>query len=304
MQTTIKKIIKMSGVGLHSGIASSITILPASAEYGIWFRRIDIMDSDNLIPARYDAVSNTKLCTRISNSDGAEVSTIEHLMASLAGTGVHNAIIDIDGPEVPIMDGSSAPFVNAILRAGLQKLDAPIRAIRVLEPISVIIDDFEVSLSPCETLKIDFEIDYEDTAIGHQEKKLNMANGTFVRELSNCRTFGRLCDVDYLQSIGLALGGSLDNAIVVDDGIVLNPGGFRRVDECVGHKMLDVLGDLYLAGCPIIGQYEGKRAGHRATNLILHALFSKPNAWEMIECSSDISHNLPGAGISWDDFVQ
>lgn len=131
-----------------------------------------------------------------------------------------------------------------------------------------------------------------------------MANGTFVRELSNCRTFGKLCDVDHLQSIGLALGGSLDNAIVVDNGIILNPEGFRRVDECVGHKMLDVLGDLYLAGCPILGKYKGKRAGHRATNLILHALFSKQSAWEMIECSSDISHDLPGADISWDDFVQ
>ena len=304
MQTTIKKIIKMSGTGLHSGVPSNLIISPASAEYGIWFRRVDISDCDNLIPARYDAVSNTQLCTRISNSDGVEVSTIEHLMAALAGTGIHNAIIDVDGPEIPIMDGSAAPFVSAILKAGLQKLNAPIRAIRILKHIEIITDDFEASLSPSETLKLDFEIKYDEAAIGFQEKKLNMANGTFVRELSNCRTFGLLSDVDYLQSMGLALGGSLENAIVVDNGVVLNPEGYRRVDECVGHKMLDALGDLYLAGAPIIGEYRGKRAGHRATNLLLHSLFSDHKAWEMVQCSDKITHDLPGADISWDDFVQ
>jgi UDP-3-O-[3-hydroxymyristoyl] N-acetylglucosamine deacetylase len=304
MQTTVKKSIKMSGTGLHSGAPVRLTISPASAEYGIWFRRTDIDDRDNLIPARYDAVNDTQLCTRISNDDGAEVSTIEHLMAALAGTGVHNAMIEVDGPEVPIMDGSAAPFVAEILRVGLQELDAPIRAIRVLKPVSVMIDDFEVSLSPCDTLKIDFEIDFDDSAIGHQEKTLNMANGSFVRELSNCRTFVRRRDVDHLQSIGLARGGSLDNAIVVDKDIVLNPEGFRRSDECVRHKMLDALGDLYLAGAPILAEYKGKRAGHRATNLILRALFDQPDAWEMIQCTSDISHDLPGADISIADFVQ
>jgi UDP-3-O-[3-hydroxymyristoyl] N-acetylglucosamine deacetylase len=304
MQTTIKKIIKMSGTGLHSGVPSNLIISPASAEYGIWFRRVDISDCDNLIPARYDAVSNTQLCTRISNSDGVEVSTIEHLMAALAGTGIHNAIIDVDGPEIPIMDGSSAPFVSAILKAGIQKLNTPIRVIRILEPVKVVVDDCEVSLSPSETLKMNFEIDFEEAAIGFQEKKLNMANGSFVRELSNCRTFVRRSDVDQVQSMELALGGSLDNAIVVDKDVVLNPEGYRRKDECVGHKMLDALGDLYLAGAPILGEYKGKRAGHRATNLLLHALFSQSHAWEMVECPSHISHDLPGADISWDDFVQ
>jgi UDP-3-O-[3-hydroxymyristoyl] N-acetylglucosamine deacetylase len=168
MQTTIKKSIKMSGMGLHSGVPSNLIISPASAEYGIWFRRKDVLNRDNLIPARYDAVSNTQLCTRISNADGVEVSTIEHLMAALSGTGIHNAIIDVDGPEIPIMDGSSAPFVSAILKAGIQKLDSPIRVIRILKPVKVVVDDFEVSLSPSETLKIDFEIDFEETAIGHQ----------------------------------------------------------------------------------------------------------------------------------------
>lgn len=304
MQTTVQKTIKMSGTGLHSGAPARLTILPASAEYGIWFRRTDVTDRDNLIPARYDAVNDTQLCTRISNEDGVEVSTIEHLMAALAGTGIHNAMIEVDGPEVPIMDGSAAPFVAEILRVGLQELDAPIRAIRVLKPVTVMVDDFEVTLSPSNTLKIDFEIDFDDAAIGHQEKTLNMANGSFVRELSNCRTFVRRRDVDHLQSIGLARGGSLDNAIVVDQDVVLNPEGFRRSDECVRHKMLDALGDLYLAGAPILGEYKGVRAGHRATNLVLRALFDQPDAWEMIQCSSDISHDLPGADISIADFVQ
>jgi UDP-3-O-[3-hydroxymyristoyl] N-acetylglucosamine deacetylase len=304
MQTTIKKTIHMTGTGLHSGAPAHLQISPASAEYGIWFRRSDISDRDNMIPARYDAVNDTQLCTRIANEAGVEVSTIEHLMAALAGTGIHNALIDIDGPEVPIMDGSAAPFVSEIMRAGVQPLDAPIRAIRVLKPVHVKFDDVEVSLSPADNLEIDFEIDFDAAAIGHQEKTLNMANGSFVRELSNCRTFVRRKDVDYLQSLGLARGGSLENAIVVDENLVLNPEGFRRSDECVRHKMLDALGDLYLAGAPILGAYKGKRAGHKATNLILRALFAQPDAWEMIECSNDISHDLPGADISAADFVQ
>lgn len=304
MQTTVKKSIHMTGQGLHSGAPARLCISPASAEYGIWFCRTDVTDRDNLIPARYDAVTNTQLCTRIANDDGVEVSTIEHLMAALAGTGIHNAMIDIDGPEVPIMDGSAAPFVAQILRVGLQALDAPIRAIRVLKPVHVKFDDVEVSLEPSDNLEIDFEIDFDAVAIGRQRKSLNMANGSFVRELSNCRTFVRRHDVDYLQSIGLARGGSLDNAIVVDENLVLNPEGFRRTDECVRHKMLDALGDLYLAGAPILGTYKGKRAGHKATNMILRALFDQPDAWEMIECSDDISHDLPGADISVADFVQ
>ena len=282
MQTTIKKTIKLSGTGLHSGVSSNLVISPASAEYGIWFRRTDITDRDNLIPARYDAVSNTQLCTRISNSDDVEVSTIEHLMAALAGTGIHNAIIDVDGPEIPIMDGSSAPFVSAILKAVIQKLNSPIRVIRILQPVKVVVDDCEVSLSPSETLKMDFEIDFEDEAIGHQEKKLNMANGSFVRELSNCRTFVRRSDVDHLQSMGLALGGSLDNAIVVDKDVVLNPEGYRRSDECVGHKMLDALGDLYLAGSPIIGYFYGNKSGHHLNNQLLRKLFSDKSNYEYL----------------------
>ncbi|GLQ34861.1 UDP-3-O-acyl-N-acetylglucosamine deacetylase [Amylibacter marinus] len=303
MQTTLKKSIFFTGTGLHSGAAIDLRVLPASANYGLWFRRTDVTDRDNLIPARYDAVNDTKMCTRVCNDAGVELSTIEHLMAALAGTGIHNALIEVSGPEVPIMDGSSAPFVAEILRVGLQTLDQPVRAIRILKEVTVKTEDFEVSLSPNDNLNIDFEIDFAQSAIGRQAKSLNMANGSFVRELSNCRTFCSRHEVEALQSMGLGLGGSLENAIVVDQDKVLNPDGFRRVDECVRHKMLDALGDLYLAGAPILGQYRGKRAGHRATNLVLRALFDQPDAYEMIECTPDQSHDLPGADITLLDFV-
>ena len=303
-QKTLRNSIRCTGVGVHSGNLVNMTLKPAVAGSGIVFRRTDVAAEIADIPARFDTVSELVMCTTVKNDANVKVATIEHLMAAFSGSGVDNAIVELDGPEVPVMDGSSAPFVSAILKAGIQKLNSPIRVIRILQPVKVVVDDCEVSLSPSETLKMDFEIDFEDEAIGHQEKKLNMANGSFVRELSNCRTFVRRSDVDHLQSMGLALGGSLDNAIVVDKDVVLNPEGYRRSDECVGHKMLDALGDLYLAGAPILGEYKGKRAGHRATNLLLHTLFTQTNAWEMVQCPNHVSHDLPGADISWDDFVQ
>lgn len=303
MQTTVKKDITIKGVGLHSGRPTVLRILPAAAEYGVWFRRTDVSDRDNLIPALYDTVNDTKLCTRLSNDDGVEVSTVEHLMAALAGTGIHNAMIEVEGPEVPIMDGSSAPFVAEILRAGIQHLNAPVRAIRVLKEITVAHDDAQATLKPAETLEINFEIDFKEEAIGEQKKTLEMVNGAFVRELSNCRTFCRLDEVEHLQSLGLGLGGSLDNAIVVDRDMVLNPDGFRHDDECVRHKMLDALGDLALAGAPIMGRYEGSKAGHHTTNLLLRALFADPTSWEMVTCNDTQRNDLPGANIKVTDFA-
>lgn len=301
VQTTISKAVTITGKGLHSGAPAKLRILPASANYGIWFRRIDLTDRDNLIPALYDYVNDTQLCTRIANDAGAEVSTVEHLMAALAGTGIHNAMIEIDGPEVPIMDGSSEAFVAAILQAGIQEMTTPVRAIRILKDVTVSVDGAEVSLSPAEEMEIDFAIDFDDQAIGTQHKALNMANGSFVRELSDCRTFCMHRDVKYMQSLGLALGGGLENAIVVDNGTVLNPEGFRHDDECVRHKMLDALGDLYLAGAPILGRYVANRGGHRMTNLLLRELFSQPDSWEMVECSVGQNDTLPGAHISLSD---
>ncbi len=303
MQKTVAKKVVLSGNGLHSGKPARLVICPASAEYGIWFRRVDITDKNNLIPALYDSVNDTRMCTRLANDDGVEVSTVEHVMAALAGTGIHNALVEIDGPEVPIMDGSSDPFVRAILDGGVQDQDAPVRAIRILKEVSIQFDKTIAVLKPSDTLQIDFSIDFADKAIGRQQKELEMANGAFVRELSDCRTFCQRKDVDALKAIGLAQGGGLDNAIVVDNGTVLNPEGFRRADECVRHKMLDALGDMALAGAPILGKYIGVRAGHRATNMLLHKLFSTPGAWEMVVCNTAQTDMLPGAHIQAEDIA-
>ncbi len=297
MQKTVANKITMIGKGVHSGKPARLIVHPASAEYGIWFRRVDVTDKNNLIPALYDAVNDTQMCTRLANEENVEVSTVEHLMAALAGTGIQNALIEIDGPEVPIMDGSSYPFVNAIMDAGVRELDAPVRAIRILKEVSISFDETVATLLPSEVLEIDFSIDFADQAIGLQHKTLEMANGTFVRELSDCRTFCQRKDVDALHAIGLGQGGGLENAIVVDGGLVLNPEGFRRTDECVRHKMLDALGDLALAGAPILGKYVGVKAGHRATNLLLRELFSRSDAWEMVVCNEAQAEMLPGAHI-------
>ena len=303
MQRTLKQPFELMGVGLHSGKRVVVRVIPAPAEHGIWLRRVDITDRENLIPALYDRVNDTQLCTRISNEAGVEVGTVEHLIAALAGTGIHNAVIEVNGPEIPIMDGSSAPFVAAILKAGVHEQAAPLRAIRILTEVSIAGDGFSARFSPADGMEIEFEIDYDEAAIGQQTQFLKMANGAFVRELSNCRTFCRRRDVDIMRSAGLALGGSLENAIVVDGKNVLNPEGFRRADECVRHKMLDALGDLALAGNPIIGRYRGEFAGHRATNLLLRKLFANPTAWEMIEITSAQWSDLPGAHIKPTDFA-
>ena len=298
VQTTIKNRISLVGTGLHSGRPVRMAILPASAEYGIWFRRVDVAGRDNLIAARYDNVADTQLCTCIANEAGVSVSTVEHLMAALAGCGIHNALIELDGPEVPIMDGSAVRFVREILSAGVQRLNAPVRLIRVLAPVALEADGVSVALSPADSLEIDFSIDFPDAAIGRQSLHLNMANGSFVRELCASRTFCSKADVDGMRARGLGLGGTLDNAVVVDGAEVLNPGGLRQADEFVRHKMLDALGDLALAGAPILGRYRGVRAGHAATNRLLRKLFATPGACEMVTCDSETAQKLPGVGVS------
>lgn len=301
VQTTIRQSVTFTGVGLHTGARVRMTIHPASAEYGIWFRRTDIASGDNLVPARWDAVQPSSLCTLIANRDGASVSTIEHVMAALAGCGLHNALIDIDGPEVPILDGSAQPFVTGILSRGLRELDAPVRAFRILRPVEVREGEAVARLEPGETLEIDFRIDFADAAIGRQEKVLSMANGAFVRELSDSRTFCRLADVDAMRARGLARGGNFLNAVVVEGDRVLSPGGLRHADEAVRHKMLDALGDLALAGAPILGRYTGNRAGHALTNRLLRALFADPEAYRIVECDTVQRYRLPGAGVRRDD---
>ena len=223
VQATLKSPISFTGVGLHSGQPVRMTLHPASAEFGIWFRRTDVTDRDALIAAKWHAVSESELCTRISNSDGVSVATVEHVMAAIAGCGIHNVLIEIDGPEVPILDGSAAEFVSAILARGLRRSDAPVRAIEILEAVEVRRGDAWARLDPGATLSIDFHIDFADAAIGVQDKSLNMANGTFVHELCDSRTFCRSIDVDAMRARGLALGGTYENAVVVDGSKFCRP---------------------------------------------------------------------------------
>jgi UDP-3-O-[3-hydroxymyristoyl] N-acetylglucosamine deacetylase len=298
VQKTLRSTIRFTGVGLHSGQPVRMIIEPASADYGIWFRRTDILDGDPMIAARWDNVEQTQRCTLIKNFSGVSVSTIEHVMAALAGCGVHNALIEIDGPEVPIMDGSSAPFVKSILSRGLQEQSAPIRAVKIEKPVRVEIDGAWAELLPSDTLEIDFRIDFDEEAIGTQQRSLNMANGSFVRELCDSRTFCRRADVVAMQSNGLALGGIPGENAIVFDGAKIESGTLRRADEPVRHKMLDALGDLYTAGAPVLGRYVGHRAGHSLTNALLRKLFADPTAYSYIECSAATCAKLPGVGVN------
>jgi UDP-3-O-[3-hydroxymyristoyl] N-acetylglucosamine deacetylase len=278
-----------------------MVVRPASADHGIWFHRTDVTESDPMVPARWDAVSPSRLCTVIGNADGVSVSTVEHIMAALAGFAIHNALIEIDGPEVPILDGSSVPFIEGFLKVGITELDRPVHAVRVLRPVEVREGDALARLEPAEMQEIAFRIDFDDAAIGVQERRLNLANGAFVRELSDSRTFCRQVDVDAMRANGLALGGTLENAVVFDGDQVLSPGGLRHADEPVRHKMLDAVGDLALAGGPILGRYVGKRAGHALTNRLLRALFADPSAYELVDCGPRTLGKLPGVGVNAGD---
>ncbi len=297
MQNQLKSPVSFSGQGLHSGAAVCMHVGPAELGHGIWFLRTDVTDRDARVPALWDAVTASRLCTVVENAEGVSVSTIEHLMAALAGCGIHHALIKIDGPEVPILDGSSAPFVAGFLRAGLEELEAPVRAIRVLKTVEVQDGLAVARLEPAEMLEIDFRISFSERAIGTQVRRLNLANGAFVRELSNSRTFCRQSDVVSMREAGLALGGTLENAVVFDGDSVLSPGGLRHADEPVRHKMLDALGDLALAGGPILGRYTGDRAGHALTNRLLRELFADPTAWCEVDCGPQTLGKLPGVGV-------
>ncbi|MCF6445240.1 UDP-3-O-acyl-N-acetylglucosamine deacetylase [Nereida sp. MMG025] len=306
MQTTLRSSVTFTGLGLHSGRPVRATVHPVSANYGIWFRRTDIEDETiNMVPARWDVVEISPLCTKIVNDHDVSVSTIEHLMAALVGCGIHNALIEIDGPEVPILDGSSAVFARGFVKKGLQRLASPIQAIRILKPVEVRKGDAVARMVPADALEIDFTIDFADAAIGRQTKRLDMRNGVFVRELCDSRTFCLQSDVEAMQANGLALGGNPGkNAVVFDDGKVLSPGGLRHADEPVRHKMLDALGDLALAGHPILGRYEGFKSGHAMTNLLLRAVFADPDAFEVVTCSPQMASGLPGVGVHYEDLPQ
>ncbi|QBX36183.1 UDP-3-O-acyl-N-acetylglucosamine deacetylase [Paracoccus liaowanqingii] len=297
MQATLKDKVTFSGVGLHSGAAARLTMHPARPGHGIVFRRTDLTPAVE-IPALWDHVTPSRLCTLLDDGQGVTLSTVEHVMAALAGTGIHNALVTVNGPEIPILDGSAAPFVQGILEVGIRRQAAALCAIRVLRPVEIREGEAFARLSPADHLEIDFQIDFTDAAIGHQEKRLDMANGAFLRELADSRTFCRASDVETMRRNGLALGGTYLNAVVVDGGRILTPGGLRHADEAVRHKMLDATGDLALAGAPLLARYTGHRAGHAMTNRLLRALFADPTAWAWELCSPELEDRLPGAGVA------
>jgi UDP-3-O-[3-hydroxymyristoyl] N-acetylglucosamine deacetylase len=296
VQNTVASTVTFTGLGLHSGSPVTMSVCPAPADHGIVFRRIDLADQPR-VTALWDSVVPSRLCTLIENEAGVSVSTIEHVTAALAGCAIHNALIDIDGPEVPILDGSAVPFVEGFIAVGVVPVGVPVRALRVLAPVEVRDGAAVARLEPSDMLEIDFRIEFPEAAIGTQALTLNMSNGTFVRELSDSRTFCRQSEVDAMRANGLALGGTLDNAVVFDADRVLSPGGLRRVNEPVRHKMLDAIGDLSLAGGPILGRYVGERAGHALTNRLLRALFARPDAYEWVDCGAMTGCKLPGVGV-------
>lgn len=280
-QHTLRSPALFAGVGVHTGAYTRVNVRPASAHTGIVFVRTDVRDRDNRVAATGEAVCKTQLGTVIGNDAGVTVATIEHLMAAFAMLGVDNALVEVDGPEMPIMDGSSLPFIRILDRAGLRPLDAARRYIEILDTVEVIDGDKRATLSPADGFEMAFEIVFDTAAIGRQSVDLAMDERAFREELADCRTFGFLRDVETLRAIGLARGGSMDNCVVIDGDRVLNPEGLRRPDEFVRHKALDAIGDLYTLGGPILGRFEGVCAGHGLNNALVRALIARPDAWRV-----------------------
>ncbi|MBX2834797.1 MAG: UDP-3-O-acyl-N-acetylglucosamine deacetylase [Micavibrio sp.] len=281
-QNTVKISAGVIGVGLHSGKDITLTIKPALENSGIVFIRTDVADKDNRVPALWDNVTDTRMCTFVSNADGVGVGTIEHLMSALRACNIDNAILEIDGAEVPIMDGSAMPFVNMIIEAGIAAQSEYRKTIRVLKNVSVQDGDKRVTLTPAKGSIFGGEIEFDHPEIGVQKYETSLLNGNFVHEIAEMRTFGFYHEGEYLRSIGLAQGASLDNAIVLDREKIMNPEGLRHPQEFIRHKLLDAIGDLYLAGYAIEGRYDGFKAGHAMNNAILHALFADESAFEII----------------------
>jgi len=292
-QRTLKSRIPCVGVAVHSGRRVDLILLPAPAGHGIVFRRTDLGRN---IPATYNRVVDTKLCTTIGEGS-ARVSTIEHLMAALAGAGVDNVLIEVDGPEVPIMDGSAAPFAFLLECAGIVSLETPRKVIEVLRPVRVTDGQAFAELRPFDrsgtgvatpTLDLEVSIDFTEAAIGRQTRAMRLTRESFRETVASARTFALASDISHLRELGFARGGSLDNAIVVDGSKVLNPGGLRMKDEFVAHKLLDAVGDLALAGAALHGRFIAHRPGHGLNNKLLKALFAREAGW------ADITR-VPGA---------
>jgi UDP-3-O-[3-hydroxymyristoyl] N-acetylglucosamine deacetylase len=281
-QRTLRNSIKATGVGLHTGDKVLLTLCPAPVDTGIVFRRTDLNPVAE-IPARADLVGETTLSTCLIHGE-ARVSTIEHLLSAMAGLGVDNAYIDVTAPEIPIMDGSAAPFVFLLQSAGIEEQHAAKKFIRVRKEVTVTDGDKTASFLPLEGFKISFGIDFDHPVFKHRAAttEIDFSTTSFVREVSRARTFGFVEEIEYLRSKGLARGGSMDNAVVIDDYKVLNQGGLRYDDEFVKHKVLDAIGDLYLLGYSLIGEYRAFKSGHALNNQALRTLIANKDAWEMV----------------------
>jgi UDP-3-O-[3-hydroxymyristoyl] N-acetylglucosamine deacetylase len=286
-QRTLKNIIRATGVGLHTGEKVYLTLRPAPVDTGIVFLRSDLPDAPPL-PARAEYVGDTTLATTLVSGE-ARISTVEHLMSAFAGLGIDNAYVDVSAPEVPIMDGSAAPFVFLIQSAGIDAQDAAKKFLRIRRRVEWSDGDVRVSLAPFDGFKVSFDLVYDHPVFrrhtGHAS--VDFSSTSFVKEVSRARTFGFLQDFEKLRSMNLARGGSLDNAVVVDDHRILNDGGLRHEDEFVKHKILDAIGDLYLAGHSIIGAFEGHKSGHAANNQLLRTLAEQPDAFEVVTFDDD-----------------
>ncbi len=293
-QRTLSAATGCRGIGLHCGQPVAMTLRPATPDSGIVFRRLDVGAE---IRASWTNTSDSALSTALSNREGIQIATIEHLMAALAGSRIDNALVELDGPEVPIMDGSAAPFVHLIERVGVVPQDAARRAFKILKPVCVTENGASAALLPEHGFSMSFEIDFDNPLIRRQDIALRFEPGTFKAELASARTFGLLDDWPRLKAAGLARGGSLDNAVVVSGSRVLNDGGLRFADEFVRHKLVDALGDLYLAGGPIIGHFRGLRSGHALTRRLLAALFADRDAW----CDTTMAETAGFGTVAWPD---
>ncbi|GAC32229.1 UDP-3-O-acyl-N-acetylglucosamine deacetylase [Paraglaciecola polaris] len=291
-QRTIKQSVQETGIGLHKGDKVTMTLRPAPANTGIVFRRVDLEPHAD-IPARAEAVGDTMLCTCITNADGVSISTVEHLASALAGLGIDNIIVEVDSDELPIMDGSASPFIFLLQSVGIEELNAPKQFIKIKKSIKVSDGDKWAELRPHDGFRVDFRIDFDHPAISQtrQHMVLDFDSSSYVDEVSRARTFGFLKDLEYMNANNLALGGSMANAVALDEYRVLNPEGLRYSDEFLKHKILDAIGDLYLGGHSIIGELVAYKTGHGLNNKLLNALLQNQACWEFV--SYDNSEELP-----------
>ncbi len=292
--------VQICGEGLHSGVVANLRIRPAKADTGISFKRVDIDPPDNVIPARIDCVSNTNLCTTIANPSGISVSTIEHLMASFTACGVHNAVVEIDQSELPGLDGSALDYARLILETGIQKLNSPLKVIKILQRVAVQVGQSSAALEPSEHAEIETTIDFQ-RPIGRQSLEMGLCNGAVARHLIDSRTFCLFKQIPVLHKMGLGLGGTFKKVLVADSDKGAYVGERRHKDECVRHKSLDSIGDLALAGYPIIGRYSAYRPGHGLTVALLRKLFETSDAFVIRVADEATAALLPGVGTKISD---